>query len=146
MQKRLSIGLLALVLGTAAGCSYTAVNTGSLASRPDVRLINPNDGPYSIEVTLRDNGRRDYSWEINSRIEQAAPCRVKYHKLYSTSRFMVVEGNIGDAGRSYPVVLDTGASQSIFVKDTHVLENKLAIYPMQTGKVLQQSFCKFCLL
>ena len=131
--------MLALGLGTTAGCSiyppgYMAVNTESLANRPDIRLIDPNDGPYSIEVTLRDDGGRDYSWEINSRIEQAKPCRVKYHRLYSTSRFMVVEGRIGDGGKKYPVVLDTGASQSIFVKDTHVLDNKLPIYPMQTDK------------
>jgi hypothetical protein len=47
---------------------------------------------------------------------------------------MVVEGRVGDGGKRYPVVLDTGASQSIFVKDTHVLDNKLPIYPMQTNK------------
>jgi hypothetical protein len=139
VQKRLLIVLLALGLGTTAGCSiypadYMAVNTESLANRPDIRLINPNDGPYSIEVTLRDDGRRDYSWEINSRIEQTEPCQIKYHKLYSTNRFMVVEGRIGNGGKTYPVVLDTGASQAIFVKDTHVLDNKLPIYPMQTGK------------
>jgi hypothetical protein len=134
MQKRLLIALLALLLGTVAGCHYMPASTGSLSNRPDIRLINPKDGPYSIEVTLRNDGRRDYSWEINSRIEQIAPCRVKYHKLYSASHFMVVEGRIGDSGKSYPVVLDTGASQSIFIKDTHVLENNLAIYPMQTGK------------
>jgi hypothetical protein len=112
-----------------------AVNTKSLENRADIRLIDPNDGPYSIKVTPRNDGGRDYSWEIDSQIEQAKPCRVKYHRLYATSHFMVVEGRVnGDGGRKYPVVLDTGASQSIFVKDTHVLDNKLPIYPMQTNK------------
>jgi hypothetical protein len=153
VQKRLLVVLLALGLGTMAGCSICplgcmAVNTESLENRADIRLIDPNDGPYSIEVTLRDDGRRDYSWEINSRIEQTQSCRVKYHRLYSTNRFMVVEGRIrlrvnaeaasaealGNGGKKYPVVLDTGASQAIFVKDTHILDNKLSIYPMQTNK------------
>jgi hypothetical protein len=136
VQKRLLIVLLALGLGTTAGCSiYTAgYNTESLTNRPDIRLIDPNNGPYSIKVILRDDGRRDYSWEIDSQIEQANPCRVKYHRLYATRGFMVVEGRVGDGGRKYPVVLDTGASQAIFVKDTHVLDNKLPIYPMQTDK------------
>jgi hypothetical protein len=139
VQKRLLIVLLALGSGIIAGCSispagFMAVNTKSLENRTDIRLIDPNDGPYSIKVTLRDDGRRDYSWEIDSRIEQANPCRIKYHRLYSTRGFMVVEGKLGDGGRKYPVVLDTGASQSIFVKDTHVLDNKLSIYPMQTNK------------
>lgn len=135
MYKRLLAILLALGLGTTAGCSlYPPGYANSLENRADIELIDPDDGPYSIEVILRDDGRRDYSWEIDSRIEQANPCRVKYHDLYSTKRFIVVEGSIGNGGKKYPVVLDTGASQSIFVKDTHVLENKLPIYPMQTGR------------
>jgi hypothetical protein len=140
VQKRVLIVLLALGSGTIAGCSINppgsmAVNTKSLENRADIRLINPNDGPYSIKVIPRNDGGRDYSWEIDSQIEQAKPCRVKYHRLYATSHFMVVEGRVnGDGGRKYPVVLDTGASQSIFVKDTHVLDNKLPIYPMQTNK------------
>jgi len=48
---------------------------------------------------------------------------------------MVVEGRVENSRKRYPVVLDTGASQSIFIKDTHVLDNKLSIYPMQTNKV-----------
>jgi hypothetical protein len=136
VQKRLLIALLALGLGTTAGCSVytTGYNTESLTNRPDIRLIDPNNGPYSIEVVPRSDGGLDYFWEIDSQIEQTKPCRVKYHRLYSTSHFMVVEGRIGNGGKKYPVVLDTGASQSIFVKDTHILDNKLSIYPIQTNK------------
>ncbi|MDD5064412.1 MAG: hypothetical protein PHQ35_06590 [Phycisphaerae bacterium] len=136
MRKRVLIILLALGLGTTAGCSIrtTGFNTESLTNRPGISLIDPNNGPYSIKVMSRNDGGLDYFWEIDSQIEQARPCRVKYHRLYSTRGFMVVEGRVGEGGRMYPVVLDTGASQSIFVKDTHVLDNKLPIYPMQTGK------------
>lgn len=117
------------------GCSTVAVNTKSLEARTDIPLIDPNDGPYSIEVIPRNDGSRDYLWEIDSRIVQDKTCRVKYHSLYSTSRFMVVEGTVQNTPNTYPIVLDTGASQPIFVKDTHVLENKLAIYPMKTNKL-----------
>jgi hypothetical protein len=136
VQKRLLIVLLALGLVTMGGCSvYIAgYNTGSLTNRSDICLIDPNNGPYSIKVVPRDDGGRDYFWEIDSRVEQANPCRVEYHRLYTAKGFMVVEGSIGNGGRKYPVVLDTGASQSIFVKDTHILDNKLPIYPMQTDK------------
>jgi hypothetical protein len=135
VQKRLLIVLLALGLGITAGCSVCPHSLAeSLENREDIYLIDPNNGPYSIEVTLRDDGRQEYSWEINSRIEQTNSCRIKYHKLYSTNRFVVVEGRIGNGGKKYPVVLDTGASQAIFVKDTHILDNKLSIYPMKTDK------------
>jgi hypothetical protein len=42
---------------------------------------------------------------------------------------MVVEGKLGN-GRSYPVVLDTGATPALFVTDVHILENKFPIYPL----------------
>lgn len=129
--------LSGLFLCLQAGCSihalgYTAVNSGSLKGRTDILLIDPNEGPYSIEVIRRSDGSSYYWWEIDSQIEQAKTCRVKYHALHSASRFMVVEGTVGRQGKKYPIVLDTGASQAMFVKDSHVLENKLAIYPMET--------------
>jgi hypothetical protein len=135
LRKRLLIILLALGLGITAGCSICPRSSaGNLGNRDDIHLIDPNNGPYSIEVIIRDDGGREYSWEINSRIEQTQTCRIKYHKLYSANRFVVVEGRIRNGGKKYPVVLDTGASQAIFVKDTHILDNKLSIYPMQTDK------------
>lgn len=139
MHKRLLFILLTLILGTIAGCcinplGYMAVNAESLENRADTHLIDPNFGPYSIKIIIMDDGRQDYFWEIDSRIEQAELCRVKYHELYSTRRFIVVEGRIGNSGKNYPVVLDTGASQSIFIKDIHVLDNNLSIYPIQTAK------------
>jgi hypothetical protein len=48
---------------------------------------------------------------------------------------MVVEGKVAKTRNRYPIVLDTGASQAIFVKVTHVLDNKLPIYPMEANKV-----------
>ena len=135
MRRLIYISILRMFLCFQAGCSMVAVNSQSLEDTPDVCLIKPNDGPYSIEVIQRRDGSRDYLWEIDSRIEQAETCRVRYHRLYSTSRFMVVEGKVGNTGNTYPIVLDTGASQAVFVKDNHVMENNLPIYPMETNKL-----------
>ena len=134
MRRVILKSLLGLLLFLQTGCS-TVVGSGNLENRADIPLIDPNEGPYSIEVIPRSDGTRDYLWEIDSRIVQDNPCRVKYHKLYWTNRFMVIEGEVGDSGRRYPIVLDTGATQSVFVKDTHVLDNKLPIYPMKTNSV-----------
>lgn len=132
--------LSSLFLCFLAGCSIQPVqlvieNTNNLETKPGIRLIDPNNGPYSIEVISRNDGSRDFLWEIDSHIEQENPCRVKYHKLYSASRFMVVEGEVASTAKKYPVVLDTGASQAVFVKDTHVLDNKLPIYPLENNRV-----------
>ncbi len=134
VRKQMLLSLLGLFLYLQAGCSLVGGNGRGLEGRADVLLIDSNDGPYSIEVIQRNDGTRDYFWEIDSQIEQEKPCRVKYHELYSTSRFMVVEGKVGNEGKRYPVVLDTGASQPIFVKPRHVLDNKLPVYPMGTNK------------
>ena len=135
MRRVILSSILSLFLGLHAGCSnHTMVNTNNLGNRAGLRLIDPNNGPYTIEVIQRSDGSRDYLWEIDSRIEQEKPYRVKYHQLYSTSRFMVVEGKVGNGSKRYPIVLDTGASQSMFVKDIHVRDNNLAVYPMETNR------------
>ena len=37
-------------LGLGAGCSYRPVNTASVLNDPGVKRIDPNDGPFVIEV------------------------------------------------------------------------------------------------
>lgn len=53
---------------------------------------------------------------------------IKYHNSYQANLWMVVEGKLNNE-RNYPVVLDTGTSQTIIINKTHVLENKLPVYP-----------------
>jgi hypothetical protein len=53
---------------------------------------------------------------------------------------MVVEGRLGN-GRKYPVILDTGASQSLFVNRKHVIENKLPVYPFESDILSGWGIC-----
>jgi hypothetical protein len=106
------------------------VNSKGFEGRADIPLFRPNDQGYSIEDI--DNG----SWIDGGRIaedqREANRYFVKYHPSYSLNRWMVVEGTLGN-GKKYPVVLDTGASPALFVNDIHILENKLAIYPLNSN-------------
>jgi len=132
-------GLCGFLLYAAAGClinpiHYKVVNTEGLQTNPGILLIDPNDGPCPFNVIQNNDGTLRIQWEVKSQIHQKELSRVEYHRLYSTNRFMVVDGQLGNRKNKYPVVLDTGASQSIFIKDIHVLDNKLPIYPLKTDK------------
>lgn len=145
VRKVIFSSLVGLFLCLQAGCSfyplrYTVVNTKNLEDRTDVCLMEPNDGPYLIRVTQSNSGRKDFQWTIDGWIEQQKPCRVKYHKLYAANHFMVVEGSVGNGKKMYPILLDTGASQPIFVKDVHVLDNKLPIYPIGTNDIDSEGY------
>ncbi len=134
-MKRLScfcVCLSILFVGCSANSSLQHFNISGLEAEHGSSLIDPNNGTYSIEVFERSDGTVDYSWDIDSRIEQAETCRVKYHNLWNTARFMVIEGSIGS--RQYPVILDTGASQAVFVKNKHIKDNKLSVFPLKTAQ------------
>jgi len=132
-------GLYGLFLYVGTGClinpiHYKLVNTEALQTKPGIPLIDPNDGPCPIKVVKNNDGTAGIRCVVSGQIHQRDLCRVKYHRLYSTNRFMVVDGQLGNRENKYPVVLDTGASQSIFIKDIHVLDNNLPVYPLKTNK------------
>ncbi len=58
--------ILRMFLCFQAGCSMVAVNSQSLEATPDVCLIDPNDGPYSIELIQKRYESRDYLWKIDN--------------------------------------------------------------------------------
>jgi hypothetical protein len=70
--------------------------------------------------------------------ESQTICRVAFHPSYDKNRYMVVGGTItgtdvsktgtGNSGNNYPVILDTGASQSVFLTVRHINENGLTVY------------------
>ncbi len=90
------------------------------------------DWPYSVEVIERPDGTKDYYWEIESHIEQSERTSIKYHQMNKQYKFAVVEGSFGQDGRKYPVVVDTGASQPVLVKNVHVRQNNLRVQTLKT--------------
>jgi hypothetical protein len=106
------------------------VSNNNLKKNREIPLITSNS-VYSNDYI--DNGNWNNGGQIQLDIERPSPCRVKYHASYSQNRWMVVEGRLGN-GRKYPVVLDTGASPTLFVNDIHIRENNLAVRPLGTKR------------
>jgi len=126
------LGLLFLLTGcTAFPFQYIIVDTPHISAEP-----------YT-EVAMSDS-RQNLHWQIDSKFERADTFRVKYHPISATRRCVVVEGSISDNEKKYPVVLDTGASQGVFINDIHALENKLPIYQVQTNKAGQDYGLGLC--
>ena len=125
-------GLLFLLTGcTAFPLQYILVDAPHISAEP-----------YT-EVTMSDS-RQNLHWQIDSKFEQADTFCVKYHPISATKHCVVVEGCISDNEKKYPVVLDTGASQGVFVNDIHARENKLLSYPVKTNKASQDYGLGFC--
>ena len=123
------MAVLLIVSCLLTGCSVhpvrVVVGGKSVRDRADIPLIQPNrDGYEDI-----DNGNWNDGGQIANNVKREVPYRGKYHPSYAMNHWMVVEGTL-DNGRRYPVVLDTGASAGLFVSDIHIIENKLAIYPL----------------
>jgi hypothetical protein len=122
-----SLFAILVVLCLLAGCTtspfrYAIVDTPNLSNRPNT------------EISKLSDIRQNLCWQIDDKVEQTGTFRVKYHPSYNTKRCVVVEGSIADGKKKYPVVLDTGASQGVFVNDIHVRENNLPVYSMQQNK------------
>jgi hypothetical protein len=111
-----------------AGCTQ---HPAGYATAPGV-IPKSADWPYSVEVIERPNGTKDYFWEIDSHIEQGEDTTIKYHQMHKKYKFAVIEGSFGLDGRKYPVVVDTGASQPLLVKQVHVRQNNLRVQPLNT--------------
>ncbi|MBL7184806.1 MAG: hypothetical protein ISS70_00650 [Phycisphaerae bacterium] len=133
-MRRIILGsLLALFVLLQAGCQTVIVNGKRLEGMAGVHSMRSDD-PANRTYWAKDiySGNRDSTRQIDGNTEQHDPFRIKYHPSYSANRWMAVEGSLGN-GRKYPVILDTGASIALFVNDIHVMENKLAISPINSG-------------
>ena len=128
MKKTALSTLLSLFVFLQTGCSTHILGT----------IDRPISEPLAAKTPQENN--TDPLWKINGQIQQQKTCRIKYHPSYFTSRFMVVEGKIGTEHNKYPIILDTGASQSVFVTDTHVIRNKLPACPTEAGKLPSNSY------
>ncbi len=124
--------LLSLFLLLQVGCSVQSsqvviVDRSSLENRTNTPKIPLNKSAYSKNIF---GGSRNCVSQAEDGTEQLARCRVKYYPSRRKNHWSVVKGVLHN-GRTYPVILDTGASAAIFVNDVHIRENNLAFYPFK---------------
>lgn len=125
--------ICAVVFCFLTGCSFSSQKKLVACDNGYVGSANISN---KIEIVRKADGSTDYLWQAEGRVEQGKSCRVKYHNLWQTARFMVVEGQIEGSGKKYPVVLDTGATQAVFIKNVHIRENGLHLQPVR-GQMAQ---------
>ena len=132
MPKRSLIILLYLFISSITGCQTVIVNSKKLENMSPISQYHGQ----STGISGYTNNTGTRNWYGNSMIETPIkyrdPCRIKYHPSYSINRWMAVEGRI-DNDKSYPIVLDTGASVTLFVNDIHIMENHLTFSPMKSS-------------
>lgn len=119
LKKKFSDTLLGLLLLLFGGCSISPLRVAVINSN---KLVSRSEIPFYSQAS----DQTDFSLPDS---RQGERWRVKYHSSFAENRWMVVEGKL-ENGRSYPVVLDTGATPPLFVTDVHIMENKLPIYPL----------------
>ncbi len=144
MPKSSLIILFFLFVSLITGCKAVVINSKKLENMSFVSHYPDQSARLSGHTNDIDTG----NWYDNSTIETPGkyqdPYRIKYHPSYSKNRWMAVEGKI-DNGKCYPVVLDTGASVTLFVNDIHIVENQLAYSPMKSGYNDPSGWGKCCL-
>ena len=128
--------LISVLLSLQSGCSvgpvlYVTEDCTNIKEPTDVSSKRSNNKPDFMISSLQDYMGLDVIWKADTRVDQNSISRIKYHKQYYKSRYIVVEGRIGLMGSQCPVVLDTGASQPVFLNVSHVLDNKLLIYHLE---------------
>lgn len=125
-------GFLGLLFLLQTGCQMVVVSGNKLQGMADVPLMGRDDSINNswVEDIPNINSHHDSRTPAYAKLEESY--RIKYHSSYSANRWMVIEGKL-DSGRKYPVILDTGASVALFVNDIHIMENKLAISPINSG-------------
>lgn len=136
MRNFIFIGFIGILLSAQLGCSVGRVLYVTEDSKDVKKPINTSSASSDKKPDLTIDSLQDYMnldivWEADAHIDQNSVSRIKYHKKYYKSRYIVVEGRVGLRKSRYPVVLDTGASQPVFLNVSHVLDNKLLIYPLE---------------
>ena len=99
------------------------IYTDDLESVPGVRMLDPNNDFF--EIISREPNRVNVKWEKTD-IYLKGSCRVK---MRENSPNVQVLAEVND-GKSYPVVIDSGATKYLAVTDSVVLDSDLAICPI----------------
>lgn len=126
-------GTFVVALLLMPGCLVQPVRTVVIRDEdPQKRTTAPHVREDPAPSEGIDRGDWDDAGQIAEGPARRGIYRVKYHPSYRHNRWMVVEGTL-ERGRTYPVILDTGASPALFVNDIHITENRLAVHPLDAG-------------
>jgi len=132
--------VLTACVGLGAGCSYRPVNTANVLSDPGVKLIDPNDGPFVIEVEQRPSEDGSEPQTVHS--IKWKPTRVRLNMAegrtfnlgYRAPHFYLSSHPAVDVempgGKRYTALLDTGCTLAVYVNDLVVCESDLAVFPL----------------
>jgi hypothetical protein len=129
---------LCVCLGCA--CSYGPVNTPAFSDDPDIKRIDPNNGPFVIELeqrTAQDGNEpetiRVLKWKttrIIGNLTQGRTISAKYRDFYFRMfSYPAVEVEM-QGGKKYTALLDTGYSGAVYVNDLVVRRSNLAVFPL----------------
>ena len=128
-MKNIFVTLIIMILmGT--GCSispnreHSDINTyKNIDNKNDYFNSDINSEAFNIQNLLTDSGK---FIRTNTQL-----CTIKYHKLHSIYRNIVIEGNIGINEDKHPIILDTGASQPVILNSAIVKKNNLPVYNLK---------------
>jgi len=97
-------------------------------SSPGVRLMDPNHGIF--EIIGHETNRVNVKWD-KTEIHHQGSCRVK---MCENSPNIRVLAQVND-GKTYPIVIDSGAAKYLAATDSLVLDAGLEIFPIyELGK------------
>jgi len=135
------------------GCSYGPVNTPPFSEDSDVKRIDPNNGPFVIELeqTAAQDGNEPETihvikWKktrISGNLKQDRTFSTKYRDFYfHMFSHPTVEVEM-PGGQKYTALLDSGYPGVVYVNDLVVRQSNLAVFPLgensETG--CAQGFC-----
>ena len=121
------------------GCSYGPVNTPDLRDDPNIRLIDPDNGPFVIEQsrepdpnsgeTRRLPGIKWKPTRISPSLKEIRRFTASYNgRLFRLTGQVAIPVRM-PGGRAYSALLDTGCPYHIYINDAVVRDCDLAVFP-----------------
>jgi len=145
--------ILTLCVYLGCGCSFSPVNTPAFSDDPDVKRIDPNNGPFVIELeqaAAQDGNTPEtihvIKWKktrISGNLKQDRTLSAKYRDFnFRMFSHPAIEVEM-PGGQKYTALLDSGYSGVVYVNDLVVRRSNLAVFPLgehsDTG--CAQGFC-----
>jgi hypothetical protein len=121
------------------GCSYGPVNTPDLRDDPNIRLIDPNNGPFVIEQSREPDPNKGETrrlpgikWKPTRICPSLKDVRT-FTARYNSRQFRLT-GQVAiparmPGGQAYSALLDTGCPYQVYINDAVVRDCDLAVFP-----------------